>query len=70
MSKGPQLFDLTEDNRAVAIRLVEDELVGAKREARDYEERGLPVPDYVTKKIENLKGAAVALRKGVQGEVR
>ena len=25
-----------DENRAAAIRLVEDELVGAKREARDY----------------------------------
>ena len=59
-----------DENRAAAIRLVEDQIVDAKREARDYEERGLPVPDYLTMKITNLKGAAVALRKGVQGEVR
>lgn len=58
------------ENRDAAIKLVEDELVGAKREARDYEERGLPVPDHVTRKIMNLKGAAVALRKGKVGEIR
>jgi len=59
-----------DESREAAIRLVEHELVGAKREARDYEQRGLPVPDHITRKIMNLKGAAVALRKGVQGEVR
>lgn len=57
-------------NVAAAIELVEQQIVGAKREAQDYRERGLAVPVHVTDKIKNLKGAAVALRKEIQGEVR
>lgn len=47
----------------IAVEQVEKKLVDAKREAKAYEERGLPVPDHVRRKIENLKGAAMALRK-------
>ena len=53
----------------IAVDAVERKLVDAKREARDYEARGLPIPDHVTRKIANLKGAATALRGGVVGEV-
>jgi hypothetical protein len=50
-------------NNEGALQVVEKMLVERKREAKDFEERGLPVPPYITRKIENLKGAAVELRK-------
>lgn len=60
---------MSEDVNQVAVAAVEKKLVDAKREARDLETRGLPVPGYLTKKIENLKGAATALRGGKIGEI-
>ena len=53
----------------VAVAAIEKKLVDAKREAKDYERRRLPVPDYIVRRIENLKGAAAALRGGKVGEV-
>lgn len=60
---------MNEDVNQVAVAAIEKKLVDAKREAKDWEGRGLPVPDYLTKKIENLKGAANALRGGKVGEI-
>lgn len=54
----------TPEENAIAVDAVERQLVDAKREAKYYERRGLAVPDNVTLKIANLKGAATALRNG------
>lgn len=54
----------------IAIELVERKIIAAKREADHYEAKGLPIPDHVTRKIMNLKGAAVALRGPKNGENR
>lgn len=45
------------------VAAIEHRLVQAKREADDYRRRRLPVPAYLERRIENLKGAAVAMRK-------
>lgn len=48
----------------LAVDAVEKKLVNAKREAKHLEQLWLPVPDYLARKISNLKGAANALRNG------
>lgn len=45
------------------VAAIEHRLVQAKREADGYRRRQLPVPPYLERRIENLKGAAVAMRK-------
>ena len=54
----------TRTSNQIAIEEVEKKLVAAKREAKEWQDRGLPVPIYVDRKIKNLKGAANALRSG------
>ena len=54
----------------IAIEQVEKKLVAAKREAKEWEDRGLAIPAHVARKIENLKGAANALRGPKTGESR
>ena len=54
---------MSKPDGAAAIEAVEQELVAAKREAKEFERLGLPVPGHVERRIENLKGAAIALRK-------
>ncbi len=54
----------TPEENAIAVAAVERQLVDAKREAKDYETRGLAVPEHVARRITNLKGAATALRNG------
>jgi len=48
----------------VAIQAIEHQIVWAKKCAKDYRERGETIPDHLIRKIENLKGAARALRAG------
>ena len=54
---------MSESDNEVAIATIERKIVDAKRDAKDYEARGLPVPGWLQVRIKNLSGAASALRK-------
>ena len=53
---------MTDSDNARTIAAIERKIVDAKRDVRDYEARGLPVPGWLQVRIKNLSGAAVALR--------
>lgn len=52
----------------IALEMVEKKIVDAKREVKDYERRGQPVPGWLLVRIKNLSGAAVALRQNKDEE--
>ena len=47
----------------IALEMVEQKIIDAKRDVKDYERRGLDPPGWLLTRIKNLSGAAVALRQ-------
>lgn len=53
-----------------AIAAIEKELVQLKQAAKGHRDFGMPVPENLDRRINNLKGQATALRKLRDGENR
>lgn len=47
------------------LAIVEQSIVDWKRRVKDYEDKGLPVPQHVTARIEMLKKDARLMRKAL-----
>lgn len=47
----------------IALDIIERKIFEAKKDAKVFDQKGLPVPDYIRRRIKNLKEAALELRE-------